>query len=557
MSQDHWHSQITEIFFKNITASLPQYLFWKNAHSVYLGCNQNYARLVGLNSPKDIVGKTDADLHFQPSGHTADIFVRGDQDTLSGHPITNQEEILVLPNGQKLVTLVSKLPIIEAQQIVGVVGYFSDITELKEKERELSQAKQQAEAANQAKSQFIANMSHDIRTPLVGLLGMAEILAHKLKNPDDQAAIQDILASGQLLLNLLNEVLEFSRLENSAMPVYELKFNLKELINQMVALVKPAADAKQLPLQIEFDQHIPAQLIGDRHRIQRIVQNLLTNAVRFTHQGQVTVAVEMVQKKRACALIRILVRDTGIGIPADKQAIIFTRFSRLHPAYQGAYPGAGLGLALVKRFITDLEGEIEVESQENQGSTFTCVIPLRIPLLQKKIVSSTVESAGLENRSVSAIPNFDHSIKVPGEKIFLLLVEDNPIVRRAVRNQFEQLNCIVDTAKDGAEALEKSQKNNYDLIILDLGLPDQEGCAVAADIHERAVSTQRGPLLAALSAHVDDERRQQCFKAGIKRVFSKPLAQPQAKELLDLLTAPRVKHSPTTPICRRDHHGAH
>jgi two-component system, OmpR family, aerobic respiration control sensor histidine kinase ArcB len=536
MDYRHRHSQlqthqnlahITQIFLKNIAISLPQYLFWKNTRSVYLGCNQNYARLLGLQSIEDIIGKTDADFHWQPAGHTAEDFRRADQDTMQGHLITNQEEILILPNGQKLVTLVSKLPIQENGQILGIVGYFSDITELKEKEQALQQAKQQADAANQAKSQFIANMSHDIRTPLTGLLGMAEILAQKLTATDDREAVQDILNSGRLLLDFLNEIIDFSKLENSALPVYEIKFNLRTLLDNMVALVKPAAEAKQLPLQVQIDEDIPAQLIGDSHRIQGIVRHLLTNAIRFTHQGQVALTAKLAQKKGQQALIRIQVQDTGIGIPQDKQAVIFTRFSRLHPAYQGVYPGAGLGLALVKRFITELEGEIEVRSEENKGSTFSCLIPVKIAWLQKpRETTPSLPSIALKKPIAPAV----------APKI--LLVEDNPVVQRAVKNLLETLKCGVDTADDGAQALEKAQKNYYDLIIFDLGLPDQPGFEVALAIRQWQVLHHQQSILVALSAHVDEQCTHRCFAAGMVRVLSKPLTAPQAQALLSLIATP-------------------
>ena len=435
-------AHITEVFLKNITASLPQFLFWKDVNSIYLGCNQNYARLVGLRSPEEIVGKTDEDLHFHPSGHTADIFVRGDQDTLSGHPITNQQEILALPNGQQIVALVSKLPIVdEDNQILGIVGYFSDITELKEKEQALQQAKQQADAANQTKSQFIANMSHDIRTPLTGLLGMAEILAERLQAKEDQTAIQDMLSAGRLLLNLLNEIIEFSKLENSTLPVYELRFNLPELIQNITTLIKPTADHKHLPFQVQFDEHIPSELIGDAKRLRRILLNLLDNAIRFTHQGSVTLTVKLAQHKRQQVIIQFIVQDTGIGIPGDKQKIIFTRFSRLHPSYQGIYPGSGLGLALVKRFMNDLEGEIELISQENKGSTFICTIPFKAALLSKQKNADTF-------KLISPQIAEDRTIKI-------LVVEDNSLVQRVLKHQLEALQCSVDTADNAAQAFQK------------------------------------------------------------------------------------------------------
>ena len=558
-------AHITEVFLKNITASLPQFLFWKDTNSIYLGCNLNYAQLVGLHSPEEIIGKTDADLHFQPSGHTADIFVRGDQDTLSGHPITNQQEILVLPNGKKLVALVSKLPIKdEDNQIFGIVGYFSDITELKEKEQALQQAKQQADAANQAKSQFIANMSHDIRTPLAGLLGMAEILAGKLKAPDDQAAIQDILNSGRLLLDLLNEIIEFSKLESHTLPVYEFRFNLQELVDSVVTLVKPAAEAKQLPLQVQFDECIPLELIGDSKRLQRILLNLLTNAIRFTHQGMVTVTVKLIRQNRQQVIIQLIVQDTGIGIPVDKQAVIFTRFSRLNPAYQGVYPGSGLGLALVKRFISDLEGEIEVESEDNKGSAFTCSIPLRATLLSgnKSINPPFQSNTAPVMHSHLAIPMQSKSLTKNSKKI--LLVEDNRLVQFAVQRQLEMLNCMVETADNGAEALKKIKINNYQLIILDLGLPDQDGCDVAVAIRQWQSRRCQNTPLVALSAHIDSEREHQCYASGISRVLTKPLTSNQAQELLELLATPHfLKETPSkkklrSSILHRDHnHGKH
>ena len=371
-------AQITDLFLKQFTRFLSQYLFWKDSRSVYLGCNLRYAELVGLSSPDEIIGKTDADLPFQPGGDTAVLFQQGDQETLTGRPLTNQEETLALPNGQKIITLVSKLPILDQQgRALGVVGYFTDITELKEKERELQTAKRQAEAANQAKSAFIANISHDIRTPLSGLVGFAEIAASRIKAPGQREDLQYLVQSGYALLKLLNEVIEFSRLECGALPHLAVKFNVTELLEHVLTLERPSVVAKKLALNVTVDRQIPAYLVGDAVRLHRILLNLISNAIKFTHEGFVRISAELAQQQGRELILKLSVQDSGMGIPTDQQALIFSRFVRLIPSYQGQYAGSGLGLTVVKQFIDDLRGEIYIDSEENRGSTFTCLIPCR------------------------------------------------------------------------------------------------------------------------------------------------------------------------------------
>ena len=338
--------------------------------------------LVGLSSSDEIIGKTDTDLPFQPNGDTAVLFQQGDQETLAGRPLVNQEETLSLPNGQKIITLVSKLPILDQHgRALGVVGYFTDITELKEKEQELQAAKRQAEAANQAKSAFIANISHDIRTPLSGLVGFAEIAASRIKAPGQRENLQYLVQSGYALLKLLNEVIEFSRLECGALPHSAVKFNVTEVLEHVLALERPSAAAKKLALNVTVDQQIPAYLVGDAVRLHRILLNLISNAIKFTHQGFVRISAELAQQQGREVILKFTVQDSGMGIPADQQALIFSRFVRLIPSYQGQYAGSGLGLTVVKQFIDDLHGEIYVDSQEQRGSTFTCLIPCRQALV--------------------------------------------------------------------------------------------------------------------------------------------------------------------------------
>lgn len=374
-------AHIVEVFLKNITRSLPQFIFWKNTKSVYLGCNDNFARLLGLNKPEDIIGKSDQELNWQPTGHSAEEFQHDDQKTLNGHPLTNKEEILALPNGKKLITLVSKLPILDDDhQVLGIVGYFTDITPLKKKERILQQAKRQAETANQAKSVFIANISYDLRTPLTGLLGMAQVLQNKVADRQCKEIAADLLQAGQILTNFLNEVIEFSRYESGDWPVQAIKFDLPAMIKNIVMLFKPSTYEKNLKFNVSLDKDLPRYVISDPVRLQRILLNLLSNAIKFTQLGAVGFNVNVIRAQDQQAVVEFRVQDTGLGISKAQQPLIFTRFCRLQPACQGQYSGIGLGLTVVKQFVEELKGEIHVKSIEGRGSVFSCLLPLRIPL---------------------------------------------------------------------------------------------------------------------------------------------------------------------------------
>jgi len=378
-------AHVNRVFLQNITEALPQYVFWKDLNSVYQGCNKNYANLVGLNSPEDIIGKTDNDLDWQPLGETAETFQKGDQYTISGHPITNQEEALALPNGKILMTLVSKLPIVDNGKIIGIVGYFTDITELKQKEIELLKAKEQAEAANQAKSTFITNMSHDIRTPLTGMIGMTQILSKELTSQQGKEAIRNLLMAENTLLDLLNDVIEVAKLASENLPVFEVKFSLKELVNHIYRLFLPSVEEKGLELIVQYDESIPHYVLGDQTRIHRILLNLVSNAIKFTQKGNIKIELKLAKQKRRNIVLKAVVKDTGIGISADHQETIFARFTRLEAAYKGTLKGSGLGLSIVKQFIADIEGEIYVESQIGMGSTFICVFPLKKSLLDESV----------------------------------------------------------------------------------------------------------------------------------------------------------------------------
>jgi two-component system aerobic respiration control sensor histidine kinase ArcB len=541
-------AHITKVFLKNITEALPQYVFWKNSESIYLGCNKNFAQLVGLNSPEDIIGKTDNDINWQPTGHTAETFQKGDQDTVSGHPITNQEEILVLPDGKTLITLVSKLPIIDDGKVIGIVGYFTDITEIKQKEKELVKAMQQAEIANQAKSIFIMNISHDIRTPLTGMIGMARIIAKELKTGQGQKAANNLLKAGEILLDLLNEVIEIAKLDSGNLPVYEVKFSLEEIIDHIRMLVTPSVDKKKLDLTVKLDKNIPPYLIGDQTRMHRILLNLVTNAIKFTHRGgTIEIKADLAKEGNRDLILKIAISDTGIGIPLEEQEVIFSRFSRLDPSYKGIYKGSGLGLSIVKQFITEIEGEIYVDSKKDQGSTFTCIIPLKKSLLDEpehKVnigsETQTIHKLKPYNQNIiadddeSSEQSRDQSISSNQKKVKVLLVEDNKMILFAEKHQLENFHCEIDTADTGQKAIVLLKNKHYDLVFMDIGLPDKNGCDVTAEIREWEKLHNCHTPIVALTAHVDENNKQRCLSVGMESVLAKPLTDESIKNTLNI-----------------------
>lgn len=533
-------SQITRVFLEKISESLPQYVFWKDVNSVYLGCNKQYAQLVGLEVPDDIIGKTDHDLNWQATGHTAESFLAGDSDTIAGSPVTNKEEVLVLPDGRKIITLVSKQPILDEGKIIGIVGYFSDVTELKE-------AQEMAEVANQAKSAFIANMSHDLRTPMTGVLGMLNGLQYaaadaRVAMASNQSKAEYLLAdlvkrveecagtakqAATSLTQLLNDILDNVELESGQSKEIVEEFNLDQLVQSVLSVLKPVAENKKLILSAEVVDGTPSEFKGLTQSLRRVLMNLISNGLKFTAKGSVEVTVGLANpseelKIGKLATLKLQVCDTGIGIPEDKFDEIFGHFSRLTPSYEGKHKGLGLGLYAVKNYVESMQGRIEISSEVGSGSCFTVLLPLEVTRLAWEHSTKPVE---VEQAS-------ELTIESAGE-VSVLLVEDDAIAAVATRMNLSRLGCHIDWAKSGKEALEMVASNDYQLIFMDIGLPDGSGIEVARDIRQLTDSQKSKTPIVALTGHAGGKSRQLCLDAGMQSVLSKPAAPEELKKAID------------------------
>ncbi len=518
---------------EKIVSLLPGNVFWKDRDGYYLGCNDNVAKILKLQHRSEIVGKRDPEIIGEDLAKEAYIV---DQKVIKDRKEYVDEQIGFDANGNESIYLTSKLPILdESNEVVGILGLSFDITERKKAEIDLRVAKEKAEAASKAKSEFLMNMRHDVRTPLTGIIGFANLIKNETSSTKVEEYADNMLASSYALLDFLNEVLETVRMTSGEVPLVKKKFDLKNKLTSIINLNQARAAEKQLKLELNFDEKIPQYLIGDPTRLHRIVLELVTNAINFTHEGEVKVTAELAKKEKREAVIKIIVSDTGVGIPADKKDEIFVRFKRLTSSYDGVYKGLGLGLSVVKQFIDDLDAELYVESESNKGSMFTCIFPFKTTLLDDEQGVAVESEAKLTTRKKVKVKTV---AEVTGaaenlQGLRVLLVEDQPIAALAAKGMLEELHCNVDIAENGRAAILKSKTEDYDLIFMDVGLPDAGGCDITREIRAWEINLDKHTPIIALTAHVEVEDKQQCIEAGMDAVLSKPLLKETAIDILN------------------------
>jgi PAS domain S-box-containing protein len=455
-----------------------------------------------------------------------------------------------------------------------MLGYFIDISEQRAARDAMQRAVESAEAASRAKSEFLANMSHEVRTPMNGIIGMTELVLESELTPEQRADLGLVKASADALLSIVDDILDFSKIEAGKLDIEDVPFDLRQMVEDSVRVMALRARQKGLALRCDLPAGLPRNMRGDPGRLRQVLINLIGNAVKFTSEGGITVALALGREDDERCEIAFSVSDTGIGVPQEKQKLIFEAFAQVDGSTTREYGGTGLGLTICRRLVILMQGQIGVRSEPGQGSTFSFTVPLRhtglapvapLPALQVPgggALQAESREQSLRDRMQPHWSGLPPPGPAPGSpapgspasssgfgaepragSLRVLLAEDNPVNQRLALRLLEKMGHRVTLVDSGLTALELATQGRYDLVLMDVQMPGLDGLAATRHIRQWEQATGHRTPIVAMTARAMAGDRERCLEAGMDDYLSKPVDVARLRELLA-----RYGHGPEAPV---------
>ncbi|MCP4347633.1 MAG: response regulator [Desulfobacterales bacterium] len=488
--------------YRSIFENAVEGIFRITPEGSLISANPAFSRILGHDHPNDVVSSI-TNLAEQIYADTDDrMKIRRALE--KGEELAGFESLVYRKDKTMRWTSVSLCPVNEGRDLY-FEGLLLDITERKEREKAETE-RNAAEASSRAKSEFLANMSHEIRTPMNGVIGMTDLLLATKLTDLQKSYAETIAASSNALLTVLNDILDYSKIQEGKLSIESIRFNLRQVVGETRQLLASRAWEKGIEMFVQYPPDLPGNVVGDPTRIRQILTNLVGNAVKFTEQGHVSIKLECEHKTRDKCRFLIQVTDTGMGIPDELQSSVFDKFSQADESTTRRFGGSGLGLAICSQLVEMMGGTIGVESRPGKGSVF--FFRLEFPYEEEIRTSDSPEPEIKE-----AVPRVCANV---------LLVEDNHMNQRVAAGILGRYGCAADIAENGNEAVERFQDKVYDIIFMDAHMPFMDGFEATKKIRTLEKDGCHTPIVAMTALAMEGDR-ERCIEAGMDDYISKPV----------------------------------